>query len=94
MKPRSLNAAQRDLYLRVAAMRDMEHPAYTEDFPAHWPGPPRPAPSTQPNPVRPEPVEGLATLTPADRHINRLAAAWLFLGASVAAFLVSIALTR
>ncbi|PTR07897.1 MULTISPECIES: hypothetical protein [unclassified Novosphingobium] len=94
MKPRSLNAAQRDLYLRVAASRDMDDPAYTEDYPLDRPDAPPPAPSTQPNPVRPDHAEGLAALTPADRRINRLAAAWLFLGASVAAFLVSIALTR
>lgn len=92
MKPRSLNAAQRDLYLRVAASRDMEDPAYTQDFPTDWPDAPGPAPSTPPTPVRPELVEGQEARR--DLWMTRLAAAWLFLGASVAAFLVSIALTR
>jgi len=90
VKPRSLNDAQRDLYLRVAASREMEDPAYTEDFPADWPDAPPPCPSIYRDPVRPEPVEGQAPKR--DLWMTRLAAAWLFLGASLCAFAASILL--
>lgn len=62
-----------DAYLHTLG-RDVtplpDDPAWTEDYPLDWPDAPLPVDDRNPPP-----------LTPADRMVQRLAAAWRFFGA-------------